>query len=988
VPADDQHSAQDKPARSDSAPGPGAVLGDRYELGAVLGSGGMGRVLAARDRKLQRDVAVKVLSAAAPDPDVLRRFEREALAAGSVQHPNVVAVFDAGDHQGRPFLVTELLRGATLRERLRAGALPAAEAARIARQVAAGLAAAHERGFTHRDLKPENLFLTDDGWVKILDFGLVKLTQDLRPTQESPESGEAALTVAGRTMGTVGYMAPEQVRGKPVDPRADLFNLGAVLYEMLAGARAFQGGSATETGYAILMRQPAPLPLTVPRALRELVERCLEKEREKRIGSAREVLAALDQPAAARRLPRPGRRAALGALVLASLAALVFAGVRLRSGRAPKVVAPPTGTVAILPFTAADAPQFAWLREGIVDLLARDLDGRELRPVDSASVLRAVGGDVTADVDKVRGAASQVGAKYFVLGRIEARKGGLLLEAVLHNSAGETVSQAVAQGNPSEVLLLVRRLSDELQLRPLAKPEFDKRLEKLTHETSRSPQALQAWLEGEQLLRRQHWNESVRSFQRAVEADPDFALASYRLGVGAIQLEPGLAEDALKQSLFNRDRLAPAERPLAEAALAVQQGRLDDAERGLLEATRQFPEALDEWIQLGEFYFHKNPLLARSPQEAANPLQRALVLDPLNTDALVHLTDLAEMRGERALVSRLTDRLLAVSDDPLTTLSFRLEQAWARGDAAADAEVMADLRRPGVDAELFKGIFLRAIWQMDGFADAEAVARMFSTASAQGGSFQHTSLGAVQLLRGRPAAARAELARAAELFPAGRASYLLPWIDTLSFVPSTPGQLAAAQEAVRRMDPGLDASFAPARSYLTGALAVRAGDFPAAEAAALQLEQTPFEGSAIAGDLALAVRARMAAAHGEHAQALALLEKQRLRLPARYVGTFPTIAEPALRASLLEVLGRPREALRLSEAVTFYNLIVPAMVPAGLVREARLLESLGEREAAIEKYERFVELWKDCEPALQPEVAKARTRLAQLRGPDAPSASR
>ena len=980
-------------AGGSSPPGPGAVLADRYELGALLGSGGMGRVLAARDRKLQRDVAVKLLSSATPDPDVLRRFEREALAAGSVQHPNVVAVFDAGEHQGRPFLVTELLKGTTLRERLRGTPLPVAEAVRIARQVAAGLAAAHEKGFTHRDLKPENLFLTSDGWVKILDFGLVKLTQVLRPTQASPDSeaaSDVALTVAGRTMGTVGYMAPEQVRGKPVDPRADLFNLGAVLYEMLAGSRAFKGASTTEIGYAILMREPDPLPPSVPRALRELVARCLEKDRDQRIGSAREIIDALDGslPATGRRKRKLDRRVGLGALSLALLAALVFAGLRLRGARAPKPVPPPSGTVAILPFAAGNAPQFAWLSEGLVDLLGRDLEGRELRAVDSASVLRAVGGDVTADVDKVRGAAAQMGAKYFVLGRIEERRGRLVLEAVLHTSTGEAISQAVAQGDPADVLRLVRTLSDQLQLRPLPAAQFEARRERLARRTSQSSQALQAWLEGERLLRRHHWDESVRAFQRAVVADPEFALAHYRVGVGAGALEPGMAEDALKLALRNSDRLAPEERPLAEAQLAIQQGQLDNAEKLLREAAQKFPESIEEWVQLGELYFHYNPLRGRSPQESVNAFQRALVVDPLNTEAMVHLADLAQMRGERALVSRLSDRLLALSDDPTTTLVFRMAQAWGRDDGAGSAELLAELRKPGVELSLLRAAFVRAEWQMDGFADAEAIARMFEPTGAQNGSLPPLFLGTVELLRGRPDAARAAFARAAELFPAGRSSYLWPWIDTLDFVPSTPAQLAAARVAAARLDPNFDAAFGPARSYLLGALAVRAGDFPAAEEAARELERTPFEGTTISADLALAVRARMVAARGDAARALALLEKQQLHVAARYTGFFSRIAEPRLRASLLETLGKPAEAMTFYDAFSFYNPADPLLMPTALLHQARLLDTLGERDAAIDKYAWFIELWKGSEPALQPEVERARVRLAQLRGPDAPSASR
>ena len=974
-----------------AAPGPGSVLADRYELGASLGTGGMGRVLAARDRKLQRDVAVKLLSSATPDPDVLRRFEREALAAGSLQHPNVVAVYDVGDEGGRPFLVTELLKGTTLRERMRRGPLGTGEAAGIARQIAAGLAAAHEKGLTHRDLKPENLFLTDDGWVKILDFGLVKLTQELRPTQSAPDSGgdEVALTAVGRTMGTVGYMAPEQVRGKAVDPRADLFNLGAVLYEMLAGSRAFKGASATEVGYAILMRQPDPLPITVPRELSALVARCLEKDRDKRIGSAREVLAALDtaSPVPKPRRLRLDRRIALGALVLVPLAALAFRGPHGCGGPHAKPMPPPTGTVAILPFAHGNAPDFAWLSEGVVDLLARELEGRELRAVDAASVLRAVGGDVTADVDKVRSATAQMGAKYFILGRIEERKAGLVLEAVLHTSDGAPIIQAVAQGDRADVLRLVRSLSDQLQLRPLAPAEFESRLQGLAHQTSRSPQALQAWLEGEQLRRRHHWDESVLAFQRAVAADPEFALARYRLGVGATSLEPGMAEDSLRLALRNSDRLAPQERPLAEAQLAMQQGLFDSGERILLQATRQYPVAIDAWLQLGELYFHKNALRARSPQQAASAFQQALVLDPLNLEAMIHLADLAQVRGERALVSRLSDRVLAASDDPTTTVSFQLAQAWAQNDATGAAAVLADLRKPGVGTAVLNAAFVRAEWQMDGFADAEAIAKMFGGTGSEGGSYQHPSLGAVQLLRGRPDAARASFARAARLFPAGRGSYLLPWIDTLDFVHSSAAQLADARAAAERMDPAFDAYFAPAKRYLVGALAVRAGDFSAAEAAAHELEQMSFEGTSLAADLALAVRARMLAARGDAAHALALLEKQQLRVPARYVGLFSRTAEPWLRASLLDALGRPREALALYDAVNFYSAIDETAVPAGLLRQARLLDGLGEREAAIDKYSRFVKLWKDCEPAEQEEVTAAEARLSQLSAPDHSRAS-
>ena len=992
VPRAEEEQLAEPAGRDDSsAPRPGAIFAGRYVLGAVLGSGGMGRVYAARDRKLEREVALKVLISPAPEPEVLVRFRREALATSSLQHPNVLAVFDAGEEQGRPFLVTELLRGTTLKEKLAQGPLPAAEALGIARQLLAGLAAAHDKGLTHRDLKPSNIFLTHDGWAKILDFGLVKLAETLLPA--APDSGdpEAAFTASGRTLGTVGYMAPEQVRGKPVDPRADLFNLGLVLYEMVCGKRAFAGASAAETGYAILFKEPAPLPASAPRELRRLIDGCLKKDREQRPAAARVALALLDAPPPrlrgwSGRLPAPGRRGLLAAAVAALLAAAALYGARaLRSRPLTPSGAPPSGTVAILPFGAQDAPHFAYLSEGIVDLLSRDLIGSELRAVDPASLLRALGGDSTADLDKVRVAAAQLGAKYFVLGRVEERRGELVLEAVLHTGdKGEPVSQAVALGAPGDLLRLVRKLSDQLQLRPLPPQEFEARLDRLAQRTTRSLQALEAWFEGERLLRRGHWvaGEVMGAFQRAVAADPEFALAHYRLATLVYLSEPGLAEDSLQRALRNSDRLTPAERMLVEGQLAAQQGRFSDAERSFAEATQRYPDDAESWLQLGELYFHQNPLRARSPQEALSAFQHVVVIDPLNTEAISHLVDLALVRGERGLVARLSDRLLSLSDDRATVLGFGLSKAWARDDAEGRARVMSELRGPGVPRALLKIIFVRAEWQMDGFADAEEIARQFAAADAAvGRSYSQLAQGLVELLRGRPEGARSAIGHAAESYPGGdaHADYLLPWIDTLSFVPVTPAQLALARAKVEGIDARDASQVAPAKRYLAGALAARAGDLAAAERAARDLDRmAPLEGSSITTDLALAVRARALAARGEQAAALALLEKQALRVPLRYAPFYGRIAESWLRAELLEALRRPREALPLYDALTFYNFVDAIFQPVAHLRKARLLESLGDRAGAIDHYTRFLELWKDCEPSEKFEVENARSRLAAL----------
>ena len=241
---------------------PGIRLGP-YEIVGAIGAGGMGEVYRARDSRLGREVAVKVLPASfASDPDRLRRFEQEARGVAALNHPNILAIHDIGTHDGAPFLVTELLEGETLRERLDGGPLPVRKAIDVAVQGAHGAAAAHEKGIIHRDLKPANIFLTADGRVKILDFGLAKLTE--RESVGLDESQAATRTAAGATepgvvLGTVGYMSPEQVRGKPADARSDIFALGTILYEMLSGHPAFQKDSSAETMAAILKEDPPEL---------------------------------------------------------------------------------------------------------------------------------------------------------------------------------------------------------------------------------------------------------------------------------------------------------------------------------------------------------------------------------------------------------------------------------------------------------------------------------------------------------------------------------------------------------------------------------------------------------------------------------------------------------------------------------------------------------------------------------------------------------
>ena len=335
-----------------------------YEIRGSLGRGGMGEVYRAADPRLGREVAIKILSAdTASDPDSVRRFEKEARAVASLSHPHIVPLFDVGEAEGLRYVVTELVEGKTLRSLLLSGPLPTPEAARVASEVAEGLAAAHEKGLVHRDIKPENIILARNGAARILDFGLVQHIER-RPLAEAPEdaptAGPASTEIA-TIAGTVGYMSPEQVRGERPDGRSDIFSLGTVLYEMATGQRAFLADSRIETLSAILKEEPdagaierAGLPAEMDRILR----RCLEKRPENRYHSAADLAHDLRSVAAeGASVPRPLRLPARGGLslpkaaVVAALAlALLGIAALLLPGLRPGGATRPPRTLAVLPF--------------------------------------------------------------------------------------------------------------------------------------------------------------------------------------------------------------------------------------------------------------------------------------------------------------------------------------------------------------------------------------------------------------------------------------------------------------------------------------------------------------------------------------------------------------------------------------------------------------------------------------------------------------
>ena len=387
---------------------PGSRLGP-YEVLSTLGTGGMAEVYRARDTRLGRDIALKVVNEAlAGNPELINRFEQEARLAGSLNHPNLVAVYDVGLHEGSPYFITELLKGESLRHRLSSGRVPLDSALDWGAKLAHGLAAAHARGIIHRDVKPDNVFVTTDGQVKLLDFGIAKLAEASRAEGPHGILDDTVTPAGGRTetglvLGTPAYMSPEQVRGERVDARTDIFSLGAVLYEMLAGQRPFAGGSLVESGHAILHDEPPPLP-DIPPFLAQLIRRCLAKDPEARLQSASDFAFALEalrsgvgpgpasRPSAVRSfLPRPWWALAL----LAVLGAAVVIG-RFQPSHAP--APPPTvERVTLRPvafpgharFTPDGRVVFTATQGSTEELFERNLASASLQPLGLTNMLLA-----------------------------------------------------------------------------------------------------------------------------------------------------------------------------------------------------------------------------------------------------------------------------------------------------------------------------------------------------------------------------------------------------------------------------------------------------------------------------------------------------------------------------------------------------------------------------------------------------------------------
>ena len=711
----EQWSIEDHPERRPLQAG--TQLGV-YQIEAVLGEGGMGTVYRAVDTKLNRPVAIKVLSDELADASARRRFQREAQMASSLNHPHIVTVHDAGEFEGRQYLVTEFVDGGTLKDWARAQKRSWREVVELLIGVADGLATAHAAGILHRDVKPQNVLVTKSGYAKLADFGLAKLGEPSTPEGETRTLTEG-ITQPGLVVGTVAYMSPEQAAGQRVDARSDVFSFGVLLYEMLASQRPFVGSSNLEVLQAIVHATPQPLGAEIPQAVRRVIEKALQKNPAERYQSMQEMVAdlrALLRQSVEARSPNHTWKSAV-AVALVALAALAVWKF-WPAGGGPRI-----RTIAVLPLQnlSGDPNQEAF-SDGTTEALISDLSQiHSLAVISRTSVMRFKG-----STKPIREIARELPADAFVTGSWQRTGGRVRVTAQLINASTERNVWARQYERDSADVL---RMEDEVaqaiarEIRAEITPAEAKLL---ASAKSVNPAAYDEFLLGRYLSWKtgpDDYKQSIAHFERAVQIDPNYGAAhaglsmawTMRFGSGyvgfgeaegparagavrALQLDPDLAEAhaaaAHVDSVFDWDwtnaeksfrralELNPdsLETCYCFAIFLTSQGRFQEALDNIEHAAKLNPLSANVQALYGATL-----LYARRAEEAMPHLRRSIELDPQGALAYIFLAEALELTGKTEEVLKLVQAF-----GPTAPLAVAYARLGRRADALNVIRVLKD----------------------------------------------------------------------------------------------------------------------------------------------------------------------------------------------------------------------------------------------------------------------------------------------------------
>jgi serine/threonine-protein kinase len=689
--------------------GPGHLLG-HYRLEAVLGTGGMGTVWRALDTKLNRPVAVKLLSNSVADAAGRRRFQREAQLASSLNHPHILTVHDAGEVDGRQFLVTELVDGGTLRDWL-AEQRTWSQIVDLLIGVADGLAAAHGAGMLHRDIKPTNILVAKNGYAKLADFGLAKLVES-----QPPQSGDENQTRTGVIQGTIAYMSPEQAVGKALDARSDIFSFGTVLYEALAGERPFRGRTEIDVMQAIVKEVPPPLSNQLPQALRAIIEKALEKDPAERYQSMREMVvdlrkltrqtketAAPTQP----RRSRPWIWAAVGAALIVIAAGVVLWRQAAAAGTAGG------RSIAVLPMQnfSGDSSQ-EYFSDGVTEAIITNLAQiRSLDVISRTSVMRYKGSPKL-----LREIGKELGADMIVEGSVQRAGGHVVITAqLIRASTDKHIWAKSYDSDQTDQLKLEADVAREIAaaIRAQVTPE---QLAYLTSRPSVNPAAQEELLQGRYHYWKDDYGSAKEHFERAIQIQPDFAEAYAALAMVQAYFANGLPTRAAKSEALAAARpialkaleLAPN---LSEAHTAL--GDVDFVKMDWVNAENEYKQAFalnPNQLDVCGCYAHLLALLGRF-REAEPIIKHGVEINPQSSQIELIYGLLKELQRQYPEAISHFQRSLELNPDSANA-AFGLAGSYERSGRYPEALAVLD-RRP----EFRNGSEVARIYALQGRRD-------------------------------------------------------------------------------------------------------------------------------------------------------------------------------------------------------------------------------------------------------------------------------